>query len=181
MNQVRILTVVPAAGAEPDLTIFFVNLIDAADDPLAFGDLVLQLAFLAVVKIQVPPAVHFGDVNQFITVVEVMNEVAGPLCVRGPDERLALLVDQVARLAGVAVEFNKTQSLVAAIDLAIREMPAVLLPANFRIAEIDALDFGLGLLTRRDVEDAQLVRGEAVARKRVRTRGQFRPAPSLGR
>jgi hypothetical protein len=48
MYEVRILVRVLAAGVEPDLPLFLVDAIDAANDVLALRDLVLDAAFLRV-------------------------------------------------------------------------------------------------------------------------------------
>ena len=43
MKEVRILARIHSTGAEPDLPFLLVDLDDATDDPVAFGDLVLDV------------------------------------------------------------------------------------------------------------------------------------------
>ncbi len=48
VDEVRILVGILAAGVEPDLPLLLVDAVDAADDVLAVGDLVLDAALFGV-------------------------------------------------------------------------------------------------------------------------------------
>ena len=57
MDEVWVLAGVHAARLEPNLTLLFVHFIDRADNPVAFGDLVLHLARRTIVEVEVIPTV----------------------------------------------------------------------------------------------------------------------------
>jgi hypothetical protein len=176
VDEVRVLAGVLAARPEPDLALRLVDAIDPADDPVALGDRVLHPALLGVDQVEVPPAVLLGDVNDLVGLLEPGDEVdAEVLRVRGPDERVALLVDQVAARAGVGVHLDDAEPLVAAVDLGVRERVAVAAPADAGGAEVDLIDLALDLLLAFRVEQVQLVGGERVARQRVGLGLQLRP------
>ena len=91
------------------------------------------------------------------------------------------LIDQVAGLAGLRSDFNHSEALMPPVDLGVGKAAAVPLPAQAWGAEINPVDFGLGLFPICHVEKVQLVRGEFVAGKRVRSRVQPGPASFPGR
>jgi hypothetical protein len=51
MNEVRILSGIPAAGAKPDLSLLFINQIDPAHNPFAPGNLLPDLPGLGIDQI----------------------------------------------------------------------------------------------------------------------------------
>ena len=71
VNEIRILARRHAARAEPDLPLFLVNRDDAADDPIALGNLPLHCASRTVVQIQVVPPVALRHPDDFLSVVDV--------------------------------------------------------------------------------------------------------------
>src|SRR5262245_35098927 len=100
MNEIRILVRVLAAGSEPDLPIFFVNLIDPANDKLSFGYLVFNPPFLRIDQVKMPPTVALGDVNHFVGFFEPVDvSEVETLSVSGPDKRLALFIYQISQRA----------------------------------------------------------------------------------
>ena len=106
LREVRVLAGNHAAGLEPDLALRVVDALDVADQPVALRDLILHLAGDAVVEIEMLPAIALGGPDDLLAVVDVVAVAAA----RGEpgaelvvvEERLALLVDQGARLAGLA-------------------------------------------------------------------------------
>ena len=57
-----------AAGAEPDLALFLVDLVDAAHDVRPGVITFLSLPGLGVDQVEVPPAVALGDVDDLVVV-----------------------------------------------------------------------------------------------------------------
>jgi hypothetical protein len=74
VEKIRVLARDDAAGAEPDLTIFVVDIFDTANDPLAFCNLIFDFAGLGVVKVEMIPAVPLGHPDDFIGFVEIIAE-----------------------------------------------------------------------------------------------------------
>jgi hypothetical protein len=192
MDEIRVLPFVLAARPEPDLAVILVDPVDPADDPVAFGDRILDAALRAIDQVQVPPAVHLGDVDDLVRLGQVVDRRIlrrwreDVLDVSGPDEGFGLLVDDRAVVAGDRVDFDQSEPLMSAVDLLVSEVPAVFLPPQprRRVAvplEVDPVDFRLGLFPVGDREQVQLVRGELVARQGVRPRLELRPPALLGR
>ena len=63
---VRVLFGPNAAGPEPRLPLFRVDPLDASNDPLAFGDRILDRAGLGVDQIQVIPPAPLAHPHQFV-------------------------------------------------------------------------------------------------------------------
>jgi len=61
LDEVRVLIGIFSAGTKPDLTFFFVDAIDSANDELAFGDLLFDFAAGNIDEVEVPPSVAFGS------------------------------------------------------------------------------------------------------------------------
>ena len=68
------------------------------------------------------------------------------LGVSRPDERARLLVDDGAVSAGVGVDLDQPEPLMAAIDFFISEVMPVLFQRSCGVAEVDAVDLGPRLL-----------------------------------
>ena len=118
-----------------------------------------------------PPAIAFCDVNDLIRFIEPGDGAdVERLAMGRPDECLGLLVDQVARLTGVGIDFDQPESLVAAVGFFVREMAAVFPPAHPRPFKINAVDLGLGDLLRFDIEEGELICSEFVAGQGIRPR-----------
>src|SRR5262249_25098831 len=93
VDQVRVLVRVHAAGAKPDLPLLLVNAVDAADDPFAFGDLVLDDAGFGIDQVKLTPTVALGGVDDFLGFLQPVHGLQVHVFrVGGPDERLGLLV-----------------------------------------------------------------------------------------
>ena len=91
------------------------------------------------------------------------------LRVGGPDEGFGLLVDEIARLAGVGIDLDDAEPLMAAIDLLIGEVLLVLHPSQTRRSplQLELSTSGLICLAALDVEQVQLVGRELVARQGI--------------
>ncbi len=111
MDVVRVLAWMDAAGAEPDLPLGLVHAIDTANNPGTFGDLVLYLPGLGVVKIEMVPAVAFRHPDQFAGTVEVVQEILA----RVVDERGALLLDDRLDRTACGIDREEPQDLMAAL------------------------------------------------------------------
>ena len=182
MDEVGILIRVLTAGAEPDLTLRLVDRGRCPGRRTAPGDRVLDRAGLRVDQVEVPPAVALRGVDQLGRIVEPGHGAqADGLAVRGPDEGVALLVDDVARPAGLRIDPDHPVSLVPAVDLLVGEMPAVLVPAKPRLVEVDPVDLGPDGLLGGDLEEVQFVGRELVAGQRIGARPQLGPAAAGGR
>ena len=181
MDEVRVLPGILASGAEPDLPLLLVDEVNAADDVVSARDLVLDLPLLRIDEVEVPPAVALGGVEDLAGLVEPVHGLqVHVLGVCGPDERAGLLVDQVPGLAGVRVDLDHAEPLVAPVDLLVGEMAAVLVPVQSRLVVVDAVDRGLDLLPGGDVEEVQLVGVELVAGQVVGPRSEPGPAAPGG-
>src|SRR5262249_6801702 len=140
MNEVRVLSLVLAAGPEPDLPTCLIDAVDATDDVGAARDLVLDLSLLDVDQVKMPPAVAFRGVDDLPRLLQPVDEVeTDVLGVRGPDEGLGLLVEEVPRLGGVRIDLDDAEALVPTVGFRIGERVAVGLPAEARRAEVDPL------------------------------------------
>src|SRR5689334_18413728 len=108
MNEVRVLFGIAAAGAKQNLALNFIDAIDTANDELAPVDLVFDLASGDIDEVQMPPAVAFGGVDDFIGVHQPIHicEAQG-LIVSGPDEGGALFINNVADGASARIDFNQ--------------------------------------------------------------------------
>ena len=97
MNQIRVLIRINAARAKPHHPVRLVDAVDAAHDPFAAGDGILQFARVRIDQIQVPPAVAFGGVDDFIGLLQPVHQgKVQVLGVGGPDECAGSFVDEVA-------------------------------------------------------------------------------------
>ena len=102
VQQIRVLIRKNAARPKPHLPVRLVDEVDVAHYPLAGGDGVLEFAGVRINQVQVPPAAALGHVDDFVGPLQPVHEAqVQVLGVRGPDEGLAPLVDDVARRAGV--------------------------------------------------------------------------------
>src|SRR2546427_8290178 len=115
MDEVGVLVRVFAAGAEPHLAVFFIDAVDAANNELAFGDLVFDSADFRIDKVEMAPAVAFGGVNHFIGFLEPVDVVEVQILgVGGPDEGIGFFIDDVAQSTGLGIDFNNAVALMAA-------------------------------------------------------------------
>ena len=182
MDEVGILVRIPAAGAEPDLSLGLVDPVDAPHDVRTLGDRVLDCSGLRIDQVEVPPAVSLRHINQLVGFLEPGHGgQAEGLAMGRPDECLALLVDDIGDLAGLRVDPDHPVSLVPAIDLLIGEMPAVLVPPKPWLLEVDPVDAGPDRLLRCDLEEVQFVRRELVAGQRIGAPPQLGPPAAGGR
>src|SRR5262249_37399492 len=125
---------------------------------------------------QLPPAVALRNVNDLISLFQPGHRVdADVFRVRGPNERLALLVDEISRLAAQSVHFDKTETLMSAVHFLISEGMAAALPAKPRCPEVDFFDVAFSFPRRGHVEMVQFIAGEFVAWQRIRARVKFGP------
>src|SRR5688572_4670233 len=188
MNEIRVLLWIFTGGAEPDLPFFFVDAVDAAHDVVAFGDggksrrrgILTGLAEFAPPRrrneIEMAPAVALGDVDDLVTLFEPVDEIEAEIFdVSRPNERVGFLVDDVARLAGLRIDFNYAQALMTPIRLLIHEAPFVGAPMHARPEPLvlHAIDFGFDLLLSRDIEQVDFVGRKLVARQSVGARLKF--------
>ena len=111
MDVIGVLPRMDAAGAEPDLALGVIDAVDAADDPLASGDLVLDRARFPVDQIEVVPAVALGHPDDLAGRRQFFQVKLGIVV----DEGGAGFVDDGAGLAGLAVDADQAQGLVAAL------------------------------------------------------------------
>src|SRR6185295_13513239 len=127
-----------ARGAEPDLALLLVDLLDAADGPLPLRDLVLHRAARAVIQIKMVPAVALGHPDDFPAVRDVVAELlaGAPVAARlvVVEERLRFLGDHGARLTGHGIRFDHSIDLVPALVVLERQRAAVLAPEEPREA-----------------------------------------------
>jgi len=100
VDVVRVLPGADAAGAKPDLPALAVHAIDAANHPLAPGDLTLHAAGRGVVEIEVVPAVALRHPDDLPGLVQIVDELLAGVV----DERPALLVADGNELARGDVE-----------------------------------------------------------------------------
>src|SRR5947209_13750223 len=107
MKVVRVLTGANSSGAEPDLPLFFVHLIDATHHPITFGNLVFHFTSLSIVKIKMVPAVSLRHPDNLMRFVEVLHK----LFVGVIDESLAVLIHNCARLPSGRVHSHNAQYL----------------------------------------------------------------------
>src|SRR5262245_6210978 len=122
MNEIRILIRIAARSAEPNLAFFLVDPLHATDDELALGDLVADCPLLSIDQVQLPPAVLLRRVDDLIGLLQPSKgRNADVLGVSGPNERVGLFVDQIAAGARAGIDLDQSQSLMAPIDLLIRE------------------------------------------------------------
>ena len=96
VQEIWILAGRHAAGAEPDLALVLVDLLDVTHHPVTLRDLVLHGAGLAVVQVQVIPAVALGHPDDFLPVRDVVAVLLPGIA----EERRRLLGDHGARLPG---------------------------------------------------------------------------------
>ena len=126
VDEVRILSGIHAARAEPDLALVFVDAEHVAHDPFALGDLLLDRAGDAVIEIQVVPAVAFRHPDDFLAV----GDVEAVTLARVRKERFRLLADDRSRLAGQAVDRNDAIDLMTALVVFERHGTAVFAPGQ---------------------------------------------------
>ena len=107
--------------------------------------------------------------------------------VRCPDERLTLLIDDVFNLAGLSIDIDHPQPLMASIDFLEGKMRSIPIPEQPRIgiaafgAHVDAIDGGLDLLLRVDLKQIQFERVKSISRQRIGCRVQNSPAAAARR
>src|SRR5438105_4083448 len=70
VNEIRVLIGIAAAGTEPDLALVFINPVDLANDVLSLRNLIFDGALFGVHKIEVPPTIPFGDIDQLVGLLE---------------------------------------------------------------------------------------------------------------
>ena len=188
VHEVRILARVHPAGAEPDLPLVFVHLLDAAHHPFAPRDLVLHLSGDAVVQIEMVPAVALRHPDHFLAVGDVVAVLLARVALASVgravvEEGLRLLGDDGARRAGRRIHLDDTVDLMAALVVLERERMAVLPPHRARqlvgIQKQRVRNRDRGF--RVDVDHHGLRQIQDVARLRVDARGVFRLQLILGR
>ena len=137
VDEVGVLVLVPSTGTKPDLSLFFVDLVNVADDEFAGGNR-FHRAGSDIDKVDVPMAILFGEVEDFLAAREpVHSRHAETEGVLGPDEGIGLFIDYVPGLSGEEVEFHDTESLVSPVDLFVAHPPSVHRPAEAGTAEVD--------------------------------------------
>ena len=177
MHEVRILIGILAAGVKPDLSFLLVDLVDAADNILARGDLILDAAVFDVEQVQVPPAVAFRGVNRLVAFRQPVDALQVDVLGMGrPDERLRFFVEDIEAFAGMRIDVDDPQPLVAAIDLFVGQVPAVAIPSDTWKVEVNLFDVRLDPLLGVDIEDTQFVGREFVTGKVVWSAAQVRTA-----
>src|SRR5437660_12408126 len=98
VNEIRILVRISATSPEPELAIFLINAINAANNEFAFGNLVFDFRGFRIHKVEMTPTVALGGINHFIGFFEPVDVTqAEAFRVRGPDERFALFIYQIAK------------------------------------------------------------------------------------
>ena len=111
VDVVGVLAGLGPVGPEPDLAGFFVDSIDAADEPFALRDLVLDSPGPRVHEVEVVPAVPLGHPEDFIRLVEELQVDL----VRVVDERRRRLLDQGLGVARLGVDGDDPEDLVASL------------------------------------------------------------------
>src|SRR5262249_3824908 len=129
VQEIRILAVIHAARAEPDLTPRLVDVQHRAHGPLAGGDAVLHGAGCAVDEVHVLPAVALRHPDPVLAVGDVVTVLLAGVAlaaVRGPvvEEGLRLFGDDRPRLARARVDFDHAVDLVAALVVLERDRAA---------------------------------------------------------
>ena len=166
MTQIRIASRFAAAGAEVEHARLLVDVVDAANNPLALGDLILEGALLGVVEIEMTPPVALRRPDHLASAVERARQQN-----RRVDERHALLFEDRARHAGGGVDRQQPHELVAALDLAVGEPRAVGRPFERRptvIQLVERLGPHRDLLAARDIEGHELGRRQIeIDRQRI--------------
>src|SRR5262249_11177371 len=123
LNEIGILTGVLSTGPKPYLTVLLIDSVNAADDVIPLCDLVLDPALLGVNQVKMPPSVALRDVNHFVGFFQpVYVFQTQALRMSGPNERIALFINQIVDSAIVRIDFNDSITLMAAIRLDISEM-----------------------------------------------------------
>src|SRR4030095_2155283 len=133
MGEVRILTRVHAAGLEPYLSLLLVHLVDRANEPIAPGNLVFDLACRAVIQIEMTPSVALRRPNNLLAVGEIapvsgsgLSEIAAKWAIG--EERLRFFTDDCARFPGNRVDFDDPINLMPALIVFKGKSSAVLPP-----------------------------------------------------
>src|SRR5262249_47217851 len=156
MEEVGILPGILAACTKPNLTLFFVNLIDAAHDVIAFGYLTVMVCALRIDEKKVPPAVTLRRVDDLVSFLKIVYEPKTQiLIVRCPDESLCLFIHEVTARPFGTVDFDDAKPLVAAVYPFIDELAAIAAPVNLRKAEVNTVHGRLDLFMRGHIEDIQ--------------------------
>src|SRR5262249_13453802 len=140
---------------EPHLSIGLVDAVNAAHDPGARGNGVVQFPGDSIYEVEVPPAIAFGGVNDFLALLQPMNRAQiQVLRVRRPNEGFAPLINKVARGTGARLDLDHAQALVPSIGLLISETAAVLGPTQTRAQPLvlESIHLRLRLLPAVDVE-----------------------------
>src|SRR5262245_40879247 len=131
MDQVGVLVRVLAAGLEPDLPFVLVDTLDATNDVLARSDQVLDLALPGIDQVQVPPAIALGGIEDLLAIPQPAHRwQVHAVRVSRPDKCLGLLVDDIADLAGLCINLDQSETLMAAVRLLVGECVAVAVPAQ---------------------------------------------------
>src|ERR1041385_2565900 len=134
MDQVWVLVRILATGPKPDLPVRLVNPVNASDHPRPFGDLVFNVALLRVDQVEMPPAITFRHVDYFVSFLQPINKrEAQTLGMNSPKERFCFLVNKIAELASVRINFDQTEALMPTIGLLIGEIPAIAFPTQPRL------------------------------------------------
>ena len=181
MREIRIFAWVCPARQKPDLPFAFIHLLDRADHPVPFCDLVLHFACSAVIQIQVTPPVAFRHPDDLAAIVHVEAELLariGQRAVGGAvgEERLRLFRDDRARGAGRRVDFDDAVHLVAALVVFEGQRPAVFAPFELghRVGVREERVVDDDLLLRVEDEQHRLVDVEHIAGLRIEERRVFR-------
>src|SRR6185436_2127505 len=129
---------------EPNLALVLIDLVDSSHDVGPGSDDIFELARLGIDQVEVPTAVALCHVDDLVRPIEPGDRAdAQGFSMGRPDESLGLLVDQNAAVAGRGIDFDQSESLVAAVRLFICEMAAVFPPAQSRLFQINPVDLGL--------------------------------------
>src|SRR5262245_37370831 len=94
MDEVWVMAGIHAAGLEPDLALLFVYLVDGADYPGAFGDLILDGSGDSIEKVEMIPSVALRHPDDLATVIQVGTVFFA----RITEEGLRLFADDSPRL-----------------------------------------------------------------------------------
>src|SRR6185437_470144 len=171
MKVIGILLLINTTRAKPNLPRFVIDALDAAYHPLPFRDLVFHLAGVGVIEIEMVPTVALRHPDDFVRRIEIVGEEFAAVVV----ERLASLVEDSAGGAGLGIDGDDAQHLMAALIVQERETPRIGRPAHVlyapRIGEQLILDWNF--LARGHIEQMRLGEGDTVAGLEVIERVQL--------
>ena len=119
---VRVLTIVIPTHPDKGFPPLLIDTLNTANDPLPLGQLCQKLRIFPIIKIEMVPSITFGKPKDFGALLEVTTKAL----VEDIDEGLALLLDEVALAAFLAIDFDHAVTPKPTLDeLTSQSMPVL--------------------------------------------------------